>query len=490
MSKPNVLFVSAELTPVAKVGGLADVAAALPKALNRTGQANARLVLPLYDVIQKLSLATEEVLAALEVITPQGKETVRVLMTNIDGNTVYLAEHERFSQDGVYMQKQQKTHPFAETQRFLFFSQVVVALIAALPDFHPDVVHCHDWHTGLVPVLLQLAYGNKRPATVFTIHNLAMQGRWNREEILGALGLTPDAAATFSRVDEQGSLSFIEQGILGADVVNTVSRTYAEEILTPEYGAGMEHALQERTADLYGIVNGIDTEHFNPETDVAIPSQYTAANAVQIKRRNKMALQREFSLPETPARPLFGFVGRLTDQKGMELILDAFPDFLRDEKAQLIILGTGDPAIEEATARLCQAYPNAAGAKITFDAALAQHIYAGADFFLMPSKFEPCGLGQQIALRYGAVPVVRSTGGLVDTVPDYGENPHDGLGFRFTEFTSAALTRTIEKAIALFTTQPDAYTTLQKRGMEQDLSWNHSAPKYATLYTKALTKRG
>ncbi|MFA6511779.1 MAG: glycogen/starch synthase [Patescibacteria group bacterium] len=490
MNKPNILFVSAELTPVAKVGGLADVAAALPKALNRTGLADARLVLPFYDVIRETDPAVTVVLEDLVVPTPQKKEHVRVLLADIAGNNVYLLDHERFAHGGVYMQKEQKQDPFAETSRFVFFSQVITRLMMTLPDFMPDVLHCHDWHTGLVPALAKHSLGDNCPATVFTIHNLAMQGRWNREELLAALGLEVDAIETFSRTDTHGNLSIIEQGILNADIVNTVSKTYAKEILTEEYGAGLEKTLQERKSDLYGIVNGIDVEHFNPASDTALAAMYTADNVTTEKLKNKVALQKELGLTENPSIPLFGFVSRLTDQKGMELILKALPPLLEAGRTQLVILGTGDPTIEAATTALGKKYSSAAGIKIMFDAALAQRVYAGSDFFLMPSKFEPCGLGQQIALRYGAVPIARSTGGLVDTVPDYTENSTLGVGFRFDAFTSEALTEALERAIALFTEWPEVFHELQKRGMKQDLSWNRSAPEYATLYAKALTKRG
>lgn len=489
MPKHRVLFVTAELTPVAKIGGLADVAEALPLALNRTGAADARLMIPYYDVIREAGIETS---AVLEMPVPvRGREErVRLLSADISGNFVYLLEHEGFfGHGGIYYERTGESGSFKEISRFLFFSQAATALTGKLPDFFPEIVHCQDWHTGLVPALLKRTYGEDAPATVFTIHNLGMPGRWNREEIVGFLGIPADAIPTFSAVDRHGNIALIEQGILASDVVNTVSKTYAKEILTEEYGQGLEGTLQKRAEDLYGIINGIQTERFNPATDGALVQRYTAEDAKEKRPANKRALQKELRLEQNPDIPLFGFVGRLTNQKGMKLIVEAFPRFLK-RGVQLAILGTGSPDNEALVRKLVEDFPGKSAAVIDFDAALAQRIYAGSDFFLMPSRFEPSGLGQLIALRYGAVPVVRSTGGLVETVPDYTSDPARGLGFRFGPFTGEALTEAVARAQRLFVEDRNAYLALQKRGMEQDVSWERSAPEYATLYEKALAKKG
>jgi starch synthase len=267
-----------------------------------------------------------------------------------------------------------------------------------------------------------------------------------------------------------------------------VSRTYAKEILTPEYGAGLERTLQKRKGDLYGIVNGIDTARFNPRADAALEKPYTEETFEEGKAENKRTLQRAQGLKEDADAPLFGFVGRLTNQKGMDLIAAGVPRFL-NEGAQVAILGTGAAEQEAHAKQLARDFPGRAAAAIAFDAALAQRIYAASDFFLMPSRFEPCGLGQLIALRYGAVPVVRATGGLIDTVPDYAENETSGLGFRFEDFSADAFQGALSKAVTLYRREHAAFRALQKRGMLQDVSWEHSAPEYATLYEKALLKR-
>lgn len=487
--KPNVLFVTAELTPIAKVGGLADVAEALPKALNRANLAEARIILPYYAAVRAAGVQTTVILPKVFIPTASGKIPIRVLSAEISGNIVYLLESEEwFGRGEIYLIKEQQKDPFAEMRRFLFFTQAALHLIHALPNFRPDILHCHDWHTGMVPILARRLYGRKAPKTVFTIHNLAMQGRWNRDALLEHLGLSVHDARTFSVVDHKNDLSLIEQGILTSDVVNTVSRTYAKEILTPEYGAGIENILQRRSADLYGIVNGLDTDRFNPQTDAALTERYSEKTVLEAKQTNKTALQRQLGLTRDPAKPLFGFVGRLTDQKGMELINGAFPPLLKKRRAQLVVLGSGTPEIERRAAGLARAFPGYASTTTGFDAVLANRIYAGSDFFLMPSRFEPCGLGQLIALRYGSVPIVRTTGGLVDTVPNYEENPSRGLGFHFSNFTSAALGAVLEQVLTFFAAHPEEFNVLRKRGMEQNLSWDHSAPEYAKLYARALKK--
>ncbi|MFP5348756.1 MAG: glycogen synthase GlgA, partial [Gammaproteobacteria bacterium] len=348
-------------------------------------------------------------------------------------------------------------------------------------DWRPDLVHCHDWQTGLVPALL--AADANRPATVFTIHNLAYQGVFPATT-LTALGL-PASLWSIDALEFYGSLSFIKGGIAFADRVNTVSPTYAREIQTPAFGLGLDGLLRARADRMSGILNGIDVNAWNPARDRFITKPYSA-KSYRDKAPNKSALQTEMGLPRATV-PLFGLVGRLVEQKGIDLVLDAWPT-LADTPSQLVVLGTGERTYEAALTQLAARFPDRVAVKIGYDEALAHRIEAGADVFLMPSRFEPCGLNQMYSLRYGTVPIVRRVGGLADTVVDVAASKQ-ATGFVFDAPTADGLRQTVQRALALYHDAP-AWQRLALNGMRQDFSWDRSADEYVALYRRALADRG
>ncbi|MCK4968475.1 MAG: glycogen synthase, partial [Candidatus Aenigmarchaeota archaeon] len=431
----RVLFVSAEVAPLAKVGGLADVVGSLPKALKKL-DVDARIIMPAYETIDQEKYAIKLVKKNIKVSFGQVQESVDLLETKLPDShvKVYLLSNQRYlSKDGVYAQG----GTFAEIQRFLFFSQAVLAIIPAL-DWQPEIIHCQDWHTGLIPLLLNLYQKNKHLLgikTLFTIHNLAMQGRWNWSAVMKFLGLTgnehPNLQVKFNGPYGQ-DIDLIEQGILGADLINTVSKSYAQEILTKQYyQRGLGKTLRQRAKDIVGIVNGIDIESWNPQTDTNICQQYSVKNVRQ-KKKNKLFLQKKLALLPKQKIPLIGLISRLAEQKGIDLIVSIVGEIVK-AGAQLVILGTGNRQLEKKLAEISKQYPGQVSVTLCFDAKLAHQIYAGSDFFLMPSRFEPCGLGQLIAMRYGTVPIVRATGGLRDTIKNviFKNNKIKGTGFVF-----------------------------------------------------------
>ena len=349
---------------------------------------------------------------------------------------------------------------------------------ADLAEAPPDVVHAHDWHTGLLVPLIARA---GRSATVFTIHNLAYQGR-TADAILGKLELPRSPLP----VEALGECNPMARAIAAAGIVSTVSERYAEEIRTPELGEGLDALLRGRGGDLRGIVNGIDTTIFDPASDPAIAAPYTAADQ-RGKAVCKAALQRELALAVDPATPLLAVVGRLVEQKGIDLLTAVAPDLL-EGGAQLVVLGAGDPAYEERWRRLAERYAHRLALTLGFDAALAQRIYAGADLFLMPSRFEPCGLGQLIALRYGTIPVVRSVGGLADTIGDVDTDPRHGNGFTFAQYERAAFSGALARALRAFG-RGTSWPALRERAMRTDHSWSVSAARYVDLYRDTVARR-
>lgn len=477
--KIRVLFATSELTPIAKVGGLGDVAGALPPALAARG-VDIRVTLPRYEPIDARKYPMKRIAKGVPVKRGTHTDRVNVLEGVIPNSKVrvyYLENAEFLSSFGVYFERSAFVGTFAEIQRFLFFSLAVSQVLPALK-WRPDVVHAQDWHTGLLPWLLT-QYAKPVPKTLYTIHNLANQGRWNPRDVLGFLGLADEGP--LHRRDREGNFNLMLEGITGADRVNTVSPTYAKEILTPEYGEGLEGVLGERRAVLSGILNGIDIHRFNPETDPDIEAPYSASD-LRGKAACKAALQRALNLPADPAAPLLGMVTRLTNQKGMELVAKT-DGLLAEHHAQLVILGQGSPDQEELAVGLAARHPDRVRLTLGFDAALAQRIYAGSDIFLMPSRFEPCGLGQMIAMRYGTVPVVRSTGGLADTVPDVDAEPEQGLGYAFTPYAAAPFLGALARALRAFSAGTH-WRRLMERDMAQNLSWERSAGDYLALYRR------
>jgi len=483
--KLKILIAAAEVAPFAKVGGLADVAGALPKALKALGH-DVRVVMPCYKMIEdNPKYAVEDHLPPFPVPIHEGyTEQAWVRRTWIGGNVpVYLIASDRYFTTATESKKVYSLEP----EPYVFFDRAVAEFVPRLsPSWSPDILHGNDWHTGLIPVYLQTFY-EQNPTwantfRVFTVHNLAYQGNFPYE-ILRYAGL-PGELFNYHRLEFYGKMSFMKGGLVFSDLVNTVSKTYAQEIQTPECGCGLEGLLQHLGAQgrLTGITNGIDYEEYNPATDPRIPARYSAENTAG-KARCKSALQAECGLPKSKTAALIGVVSRLVDQKGFDLIHSIVKRMLA-LPVQFVLLGTGDPQYETFFKKLATRFPKKAKVHIGFDAALAQRIYAGSDLFLMPSQFEPCGLGQMISLRYGTLPIVRATGGLADTISDYDPRTGKGNGFVFKEYDPEALLKTIQRAVETFRDKAQ-WEPLVLRALQSDFSWTNSARKYVEFYRQA-----
>jgi starch synthase len=480
----KVLLLAAEAVPFAKTGGLADVAGSLPKAIRALGH-DIRVAMPRYGRIDPEKFELREVLPAFPVPMNKQVEEAAVLQGRIAPDVpVYMIENAKYyDRDGIYMYPD-------DAERFIFFCRSCLEMLGRL-EWSPDIIHCHDWHTAIVPNWLKTIYRDDpffaHTATVYTIHNLAYQGIFGYR-VLEIAGINeygfmyhPEMADLTEVVD------LMARGIFFADALNTVSEKYAQEILTPEFGEKLDPLLRDRRDRLFGILNGIDDEVLNPATDQYIAQNYDV-DTLEKRVQNKLALQQEAGLKVDAAVPLIGIISRLTDQKGFDILGDVI-DHLLDLDLQLVLLGTGDPHYHEMFSRVAQAYVGKAAVFLTFNAELAQKIYAGSDMFLMPSRFEPCGLGQMIAMRYGSVPIVRATGGLADTVQDLHPQTGEGNGFSFEPYDRWALFAAIVRAVENYRYK-DTWRKLQARGMTADFSWNASARKYIDLYHCALAARG
>mgnify|MGYP005846762135 CR=1 FL=1 len=484
----KILLVSSEVVPFAKTGGLADVAGSLPKALAVTGNDNmgndVRVAMPRYQHIESGAYKMDFPVPFLN-----RYETAIIREGSIEAHfqgerktvPVYMIDnHHYFYRDRMYMFED-------ESERFAFFCRAVIEMLPKL-DWQPDVIHCNDWQCGPIPLFLKTHYRQdpfySRIATVFTIHNLQYQGNFPKES-LKALGLGEEFFHP-ERLEFFGAVSYMKAGILYADLVSTVSRTYAEEIKRPELGERMDGLLRKRSGDVYGILNGINYHEFNPRTDQRINRNYDQFSIIN-KKENKFALQKAIGLPVKDV-PVVGLISRLVDQKGLDLIVEII-DEMMSEDIQFIVLGSGEKYYEEKFEGIKARYPEKIGLYLGFNAILAQRIYAGADLFLMPSRFEPCGLGQMISLRYGTVPIVRFTGGLADTVSDYDPATGSGNGFGFLEYSGKELLKTLKRALQLYRERPDQWYTLVKNAMEQDFSWARSGVEYIQLYQEAMSRR-
>jgi len=464
----KILFIASEAFPLAKVGGLADVTSSLAIALRDLGHEPC-LILPRYGSIKT---PIQEIQGKTFAVSLMGhSEPATLKKTVLKGRIpVYLVENDDyFGTEEIYTQD--------ELKRFLFFSLSIPAIISQL-DLHPDIIHCHDWHTSLVPLGLKQAKISL--PCVFTIHNLAYQGPFDQQFFLRS-GLSSVWQEYIPVSAPRPSLKFMSQGILLADILTTVSPTYASEILTSQYGEGLEQLLNYRRNEFYGIVNGIDCDEYNPATDPYLERNY---DFTTIERRvdNKLALQRKSGLPQNPDIPLFGMVSRLEEQKGIDLLLQIIDPFITETRAQLVILGEGREHYHKLLAEAALKYPDRLSALIDYDERLARLIYSGGDMFLMPSRFEPCGLGQLIAMRYGAIPVVRHTGGLADTVKDVTQA--NGNGFVFQNYTGIEMVEAIKRAEESFYHWAE-WQNLMRRNMKLDFSWKASARKYEEIYLRA-----
>jgi starch synthase len=460
----NVLFAATEVAPLIKTGGLADVAAALPRALRQLGH-DVRVVMPCY---RQLNNAPERLDGPLYVtFLPVGDrvEIMRVFLTRSNETPIYLLDiPAAFDRDSEFGYGD-------DDRRFILFTRGVLALLLFLQEqegWRADVAHANDWHTGLLPDYLKTLYARALPgvAAVYTIHNLGYQGFFSPFTLY------------LAGLDGGGEryINFMARGIRHADIISTVSPTYAQEILTPEYGEHLDGLLRTQQDHLVGILNGVDYAIFDPATDPHIAANFCAGD-VSGKAACKAALQHECGFDADPARPLLGMVSRLVPQKGLDLLDAAMPWLLAETDAQLVLLGTGDPHFERAFAEHARRAPGRVFVRLGFDAALASRIYAGCDAFLMPSRYEPCGLGQMIALRYGTIPIVRVTGGLADTVRE----GYDGNGFRFHLYEAGQLIDAVRRCLTCFR-DTNGWPILRERGMREDHSWAASAREYAALY--------
>ena len=480
----KILFCSSEATPLIKTGGLADVAGSLPVALRSLGH-DCRLILPAYPQAVA-NIDNLETLAELEL--PGSSEPVRLLYgsTGPHETPVYLVDAPLYFNrlGNPYITPEGSNWP-DNADRFGLFCRAIthVAMNRCGLAWQPDLVQTNDWQTGLVAPLLEDEA--ERPATVFTIHNLAYQGLFGREDF-DRLQL-PKVLWSLHGVEFYKQFSFIKGGIAFSDRVTTVSPTYAEEIRTPKFGYGLEGLLNYRGKHYSGILNGIDYEIWNPQNDPYIASSYSADDYAG-KFENKLALQQEFGLPQDQGIQLFGYIGRLVDQKGVDLILQVLPGIM-DSGAQVVFLGAGNASLERTLEKLSMRYQNRVGVRIGYDEGLSHRIEAGCDSFLMPSRFEPCGLNQMYSLRYGTVPIVRNTGGLADTVVDVSAASlaaGSATGFVFDEPDGSDLWQTVEKAISYYNRPNSAWQDLAITGMRQDLSWEASAKRYVELYESAI----
>ncbi|MDP3687844.1 MAG: glycogen synthase GlgA, partial [Sulfurimicrobium sp.] len=480
-----ILFITPEITPLLKTGGLADVSAALPAAL-REHQVDVRVLLPGYPRVMD-HLDDKRSIAILTAPGVHGE--IRILGAELPGSGVpllvidYPLFYER--DGGPYIDH--NGHDWVDNaQRFALLSRVGAILGSSMSplDWRPDIVQCNDWQSGLTPAYLHFS-PEPSAATIMTIHNMAFQGTFPSALTI-PLGL-PASSYDINGVEYFGQLSFLKAGLFYANHITTVSPTYAEEIQQEPLGFGMQGLLAHRYLDLTGIVNGIDGHEWNPATDKLLAHNYSADNLAG-KAANKRALQHKLGLTENPDIPLLGVISRLTHQKGLDL-LPAIAPFLLEYPVQIVILGSGEAGLEESFLHLAQSHPDQVAAVIGFNETLSHQIEAGADIFLMPSRFEPCGLNQMYSQCYGTPPIVHATGGLVDTVVDATpENITNGTatGFIFRHTTTHGLNECIHRALDLFRDQPDIWRKIQANGMRRDFSWNRSAEEYMALYEMIL----
>ena len=472
----KVLFASSEAYPFACSGGLADVAGALPKAL-RKRFVGCRIILPLYSTIPEELKQKMTFVCSVTVPVAWRRQYCGVFEAHLDGVIYYFIDNQYyFKRDGLYGY-------YDDAERYTFFSRAVLEVLPHI-DFTPDIIHCNDWQTALIPVYLDAFYKQnefyKDIKTVYTIHNIQYQGKFGHELLEDVLGLPAERRGI---VEYDNCINFMKAAIQCADKVTTVSPTYAKEILTPYYSHGLDNILKEFTYKTTGIVNGIDVEVYNPETDKLIYKNFTVED-VSNKAVNKASLQEELGLPKKADTPVIGMVTRLVKHKGIDLVKCVFEELLQKD-VQFAILGSGEWEFETFFHEMSKKYPEKVGLKLGFNPQLAHRIYAGADIFLMPSQSEPCGLAQMVALRYGTIPIVRETGGLNDTIKD----SHDGTGngFTFKNYNAHDMQYTISRALEGYKDK-DGWSILRERAMKCDNSWKTSANAYIGLYKEIIEK--
>lgn len=486
----KIAFASSEVVPFAKTGGLADVSGALPRELEKLG-CDIKIFMPKYSSVDehKFNLEYQSWASPMPIRVAGVVYDVHIhkgYLPNSKVEIYFIDCPYFFHRHNLY------TNDLDEDQRFVCFSKSVIETLQRLR-WSPDIVHCNDWQTGLIPLYIKDNYSWDKmfanTATVFTVHNIGYQGKFSPQTLFNA-EISEDLFYHGGRIEQDGLVNFLKTGLSFADVINTVSETYAKELMTPEYSAGMHHLLKYREKDFYGIINGVDYDVWNPETDKLIPYNYSKED-FSGKEKNKEELLKKFNMPYQKEIPLIGIVSRLAIQKGFDLIQSALGELMQFN-AQWIILGSGEQKYENMFQALHEQMHHKVGAYIGYNNNLAHLIEAGADIFLMPSHYEPCGLNQIYSLKYGTVPVVRKTGGLADTVQDWNEYNTYGMdignGFSFVDYRPEALVNAIQRALVDYHNKP-IWRKIQLNGMNKDYSWKHSALQYEELYKKARLKR-
>ena len=473
----KILYAASESVPFIKTGGLADVVGSLPKNFNKE-EIDVRVILPKYACMKQEWKEQLEYQTHFYMDFKWERCYVGILRLELDGITYYFIDNEKyFSGDKPY------EGGLWDIERFAYFSKAVLTALPVI-DFKPDIIHCHDWQTGLVPVYLDhyrffMDYycGIK---TIMTIHNLKFQGVWGTEDVRDITGL-PDYYFTHDKLEAYNNANLLKGGIVYADLVTTVSKTYAEEIKMPFYGEQLDGLINARSNSLCGIVNGIDYEEYNPETDPWLARQYSVDTFRKEKVKNKVALQEELGLAKNPKTMMIGVVSRLTDQKGFDLIEHVMDELCQDD-VQFVVLGTGDERYENMFRHFAWKYPDKVSANIFYSEAMSHKIYGSCDAFLMPSLFEPCGLSQLMSLRFGTVPIVRETGGLKDTVEPYNEYDKAGTGFSFANYNAHEMMNTVRYAEKIYYDKKREWNKIAERAMKADFSWKSSAKQYEELY--------
>jgi starch synthase len=485
-NKLKIIMLSAEIAPFAKVGGLGDVVGSLPKALKKIG-VDVRLIMPLYDSIDKEKYNLKKIINRVLICTGGQDNFINIWQASLPNTKVpvyFIANKKYFGANKIYSDD-------GNTEKFLFFS---LAALHALPhlDFQPDIIHCHDFHTALMPDLLKAHNVTfyKKTKTVLTIHNLNYQGV-SEIKTLSIAGLSEKSLPALAKDALDGDINLMVQGIIGADAVNTVSPTYSREIKTTTYGSGLERIISDNKDKIFGILNGIDTAVYNPAKDNLIKYQYNIKN-LDKKQDNKIFLQKKLGFKADKKIVLAAIISRFTWQKGIDLIAASVETkHASSLQYQFVFLGIGEKEYENSLKVLAKKHPRQVSVQIKFDEALAHQIYAAADIIIMPSRFEPCGLAQMMAMRYGTVPVVRATGGLKDTVNNYqlrikNYELRKENGFTFEEASSEDLAVALKNALSVYCNYPKVWRQLQINGMRQDFSWTKSAKEYEKLYRKVL----
>lgn len=472
----NVLFATSEAAPFIKTGGLGDVAGSLPVTLHEKG-VDTRVILPLYRCIPQQYKDQMHYIDHIYIDMAWRKQYCGVFELQHEGCTYYFLDNEfYFNGDKPY------SYIHLDCEKFIFFSKAVLSILPTL-GFRPDVIHCNDWQTGPIPVFLDTFQDNpfyRGIKTVMTVHNLQFQGRWDLKGIKDVMGIS-DYYFTPDKIEYYKDANLLKGGMVYANKISTVSETYAAEITTPEYGEGLHNLLAARRNDLIGIVNGISYTEWNPATDPHIYEHYDHSSVLEKKKQNKTRLQQDLGLPVDENRMMIGIVSRLTDQKGFDLVAYAIEQ-LCSGGAQVVVLGTGDEKYENLFRHYAWKYPDRMSAQIYFSNEMSHKVYAASDLFLMPSRFEPCGLSQLISLRYGTLPLVRETGGLKDTVWPYNEFTGEGNGFSFAHYNADEMMKIVYYAMDIYYNRRDAWNQIIHNAMDADFSWNVSADKYIQMY--------